>query len=309
MILVYKIIFYPYTKKKNTGFKLIYKLLLSYIYMSYLYRTGTGRNNIGYTTTVNSSTKYLRRTSTGRNNIAWSTIPAGSTYNILNRTGTSRNNIAWGNLNIPVPKGSQTFTAYGTFTVPSGVTSIQVFCVGGGAGGESNGEGGAGAGYTTNKTVSVTPGQSISVVIGAGGTGWIVGHVSSTRQTAGGSTSFGSLVTAAGGKITTVHQKGADGGSGGGAGGVDPGRGGTNGSNGIGSTSFPNGGGRGQGTTTRAFGESNGTLYSTGGDGSDSRGGAGYNKSANTGNGGDAGGSGKNGGNGGSGILLVRWGY
>lgn len=57
------------------------------------------------------------------------------------------------------------------------------------------------------------------------------------------------------------------------------------------------------------FGESNGTLYSTGGDESDSRGGAGYNKSANTGNSGDAGGSGKNGGNGGSGILLVCWGY
>ena len=73
--------------------------------MSYLYRTGNGRNNIAFTTTANSSTKYLRRTSTGRNNIVWTTIPQGSTYNILNRTGTGRNNIAWGNLNIPKPVG------------------------------------------------------------------------------------------------------------------------------------------------------------------------------------------------------------
>ena len=71
--------------------------------MSYLYRSGNGRNNIAYTTTVNSSTKYLRRTGTGRTNITWTTIPQGSTYNILNRTGTGRNNIAWGNLYVPVP--------------------------------------------------------------------------------------------------------------------------------------------------------------------------------------------------------------
>ena len=71
--------------------------------MSYLYRTGNGRNNIAFTTTANSSTRYLRRTSTGRNNIVWTTIPQGSTYNILNRTGTGRNNIAWGNLKISSP--------------------------------------------------------------------------------------------------------------------------------------------------------------------------------------------------------------
>ena len=71
--------------------------------MSYLYRTGNGRNNIAFTTTANSSTKYLRRTSTSRNSIVWTTIPQGSTYNILNRNGTGRNNIAWGNLKISSP--------------------------------------------------------------------------------------------------------------------------------------------------------------------------------------------------------------
>ena len=79
--------------------------------MSYLYRTGNGRNNIAFTTTANSSTKYLRRTSTGRNNIVWTTIPAGSTYNILQRNGTGRNNILWANLNIPKPVGEPTSTS------------------------------------------------------------------------------------------------------------------------------------------------------------------------------------------------------
>ena len=68
--------------------------------MSYLIRTGTGRNNISWSTTANSSTRYLRRTSSGRNNIAWTTIPQGSTYNILQRNGTGRNNILWSNLKI-----------------------------------------------------------------------------------------------------------------------------------------------------------------------------------------------------------------
>ena len=71
--------------------------------MSYLYRTGNGRNNIAFTTTANSSTKYLRRTASSRTSIVWTTIPSGSTYNILNRTGTGRNNIAWSNLYIPIP--------------------------------------------------------------------------------------------------------------------------------------------------------------------------------------------------------------
>ena len=74
--------------------------------MSYLYRSGTGRNNIAFTTTANSSTRYLRRLGSGRTNINWYTIPQGSTYNILQRNGTGRNNILWSNLNIPKPAGS-----------------------------------------------------------------------------------------------------------------------------------------------------------------------------------------------------------
>lgn len=100
--------------------------------------------------------------------------------------------------------------------------------------------------------------------------------------------------------------------------------------------------GYGQGTTTRAFGENNGTLYSSGGGGGatwyrapseDQKGVGGYggygagnggdgsssssdgtSGAANTGSGGGGGGSRQSrfvtsGGSGGSGIVIVRWGY
>ena len=88
--------------------------------MSYLYRTGNGRNNIAFTTTANSSTKYLRRLGSGRTNINWYTIPQGSTYNILQRNGTGRNNILWSNLKIAGPNDPITQSNIsGNFTLSS----------------------------------------------------------------------------------------------------------------------------------------------------------------------------------------------
>ena len=91
--------------------------------MSYLYRTGNGRNNIAFTNTANSSTKYLRRTSTSRNSIVWTTIPQGSTYNILQRNGTGRNNILWSNLSIVNPNLQKFITIFDALRVlwPAGM--------------------------------------------------------------------------------------------------------------------------------------------------------------------------------------------
>ena len=72
--------------------------------MSYLQRTGTGRNNISWTNTSSNTIKYLHRTGTGRNNIKWSTISTSA--NILQRTGTSRNNIKWSTLTVMTEEGS-----------------------------------------------------------------------------------------------------------------------------------------------------------------------------------------------------------
>lgn len=270
-------------------------------------------------------------------------------------------------------QGELIFTSSGDFTAPTGVNVIDIFLVGGGGGGSYAGEKllvGGGGGYTkTVKGVSVTPGSKYPIVVGAGGAG---GTTSGTVGGAGGNTTMiidGINYKASGGYgggNYTVANTG-NGGSGGGASGPqatytgDPtggigGDGGTNGSNGYRTaktaydylvqqnmstaqyyvaTLVESGKiySQGQGSTTRAFGDSSKTLYSGGG-GSPSNGdtsnlwvgaggaggggrGGGYGiasvaGTANTGGGGGTGsnrGSYPNGANGGSGIVIIRWGY
>jgi hypothetical protein len=86
--------------------------------------------------------------------------------------------------------GSTIYTYTGsdqTFTVPTGITSITTEMWGGGggggnAGGWNYGYPGGGAGYTT-ATLSVTPGQTLTVMVGAGGT---KGSTTSTSESYGG---------------------------------------------------------------------------------------------------------------------------
>lgn len=144
----------------------------------------------------------------------------------------------------------QIFTSSGTFTVPGGVTSVRVLCVGGGGGGGSGHQGGGGSGYVSTGTVAVTPGQNFTVTVGQGGTG--AQRVVSTNNlvgiTPGGASSFGSAVTANGGLVVTgVNQTGNNGGSGGGGScnsGNSGGVGGTNGSSG-GNCTYSGGSGQG----------------------------------------------------------------
>jgi len=65
----------------------------------------------------------------------------------------------------------ETFDSSTSWTVPAGVTSVDVECWGGGAGGgaSSNGEGGGGGGAYSKSTLSVTPSDSHQINIGAGG--------------------------------------------------------------------------------------------------------------------------------------------
>ena len=86
----------------------------------------------------------------------------------------------------------QAFYTSGTFTVPTGITKIQVVVFGGGGGGAVGygGQGGIGSAYISG----LTPGATISVTVGGGGNG----ATGSTGAT-GGTSSFGSYISCTGG--------------------------------------------------------------------------------------------------------------
>lgn len=117
------------------------------------------------------------------------------------------------------------FTSNTIWTVPSGVTSVEVLVVAGGGGGGGNaidnycGGGGGAGGVIYRSVYGVTPGQKITVTVGAGGAG---GSGSENNQgTNGGISVFGSLTAVGGGGggggfAFIGRSAGASGGSGGG---------------------------------------------------------------------------------------------
>lgn len=100
--------------------------------------------------------------------------------------------------------GNQLFTSSGTFTVPEVVTSLKVTVVGGGGGGGAGkivgyslGTGGTGGGGGIAVGIfTVTPGATYTVTIGSGGVGT---NTFNTNGSAGGTSSFGSVLSATGG--------------------------------------------------------------------------------------------------------------
>ena len=211
--------------------------------------------------------------------------------------------------------------------------------------------GGGGGGYTvTRRDLLLEAGETYTLTIGSGGGDY---QVNNSTVYDGGDTVFTDgdalTITAAGGKhggdgyiygVGHAYAFGGNGGSGGGAGRIDEteydgeggtigsygpyngavGAGGTNGSDGE-DGGGPTAGGTGQGTTTKAFGETNGELFSSGGDGGAVSSSSSVfqwpqNGAANTGDGGQGGGYTDNisytgdwssaGGKGGSGIIIIR---
>lgn len=138
---------------------------------------------------------------------------------------------------VNVPMNFQLFTTSGTFVVPPFVEKVYITgCGGGGAGG--------GAGGAIKTPIAVMPGSQYTITIGNGGVG------STGNGTAGGASSFGSLLTLGGGggglKDGAQGSSGGSGGSAGsyagggsyfGAGGHTP-----NGSNGCVGSGFGSGG-------------------------------------------------------------------
>ncbi|MBI4068348.1 hypothetical protein HY413_02995 [Candidatus Kaiserbacteria bacterium] len=115
---------------------------------------------------------------------------------------------------------AQIFTASGTFTVPSGVTSVKAILIGGGGGGPTFGcvGGGGGSGTATKWVTGLTPGAAVPVVVGVGGSSGATGGTSSfVGVTASGGFASGSTVGGTGGS-TSGADLGVIGGSGSNAG-------------------------------------------------------------------------------------------
>lgn len=267
--------------------------------------------------------------------------------------------LAWQSI---IEAGSIKFTSSTTWTVPSGMKKIDIFCVGGGGGAGGSyktvnatsswsekyyyGSCGAG-GYTATKlSYDVTPGQKLEITVGQGGAAGLyyyyqnydgtVTHFGTTTSSSG-MTNGGAggqskvvlngttIISANGGNggikgtPNAYYVNGVDGGSGSSSSGslIDdngaffvyfPGTEGSDGGNGS-LTGFNNinGGtykdpylgsyGRGQGRTTREFGEAGATLYST----------AGGNLDGNVTNTGHGGGIGNAPYPGSNGIVIIRW--
>lgn len=150
------------------------------------------------------------------NDTANLTIPAGTSGN---RPSTTTNIVS--------------FTTVGstTWTVPSGVTFVEVLVVAGGGGGGRYGGGGGAGGLIYNPKFPVTPGASVSVDVGAGGAGHPGDAQTGGTASNGGNSRFDTLIAIGGGGGgnynqggSTTANTGAAGGSGGGSGsnGNDP---------------------------------------------------------------------------------------
>jgi len=186
---------------------------------------------------------------------------------------------------------SSTFTTVGsnTFIVPAGVTKISAVLIGGGgaggggsiggsggASGGPGGQGGGGGGLRYVNDFPVTPGQTLTVIVGAGGNG------GTGAGGDGGDSSITGIATAFGGKGGAANNTGTAVGTGGagsgGSGGATGGSGGTatlvSGAGGGGAAGYSgNGGTGGNGSVTN--GGDAGSGGAAGGGGAPSNSGSG----------------------------------
>jgi hypothetical protein len=191
---------------------------------------------------------------------------------------------------LAAPPGGDLYQTAGTYTwvAPTGVTSVNVVAIGGGGSGAvgNGGNAGGGGGLGWKNNISVTPGQSYTVVVGSGAPSRSYAENGNqyAAGTAGGQSYFISSGTVSGsggsaGQLSSSNTR-APGGSYTGDGG---GSGGSGGNDFSGNQAGPGGGGAGG-------------YSGSGGQGGDSGGNIGGGQPGSSGSGGGAGGGGAGGG-------------
>jgi len=191
----------------------------------------------------NTTTAAISGTATavGTNTTSNFTVQAAVDEDGLGTTITNYTRAFSITVNAPVVQ-SFTSTGAGTFSVPSGVTAVQLLAIAGGGGGgvgntnEGGGGGGAG-GMVEAPSYPVSPGGTVSYSVGSAGSG---------NGGTGGSTVWGNVTAngGGGGGNNNVGQNGGSGGGGGGGGQPWPGGSATQGPSG-GGTGYGNPGGQG----------------------------------------------------------------
>ena len=138
--------------------------------------------------------------------------PSGNTDQFISNNGS---NMTWGTLSSASGvRSMQVWTNNGTWTKPSGVSTIMVTCTGAGGGGSGQCESG-GAGGTSQRQVDVTNVNSISVTVGNPGGGTSYAGCGGNGNTS----SFGSYCSGSGGTGANCRQQHAGGIGGNGSGG------------------------------------------------------------------------------------------
>ena len=268
------------------------------------------------------------------NTISGTSTVVANTSVLLTATSTQSSKTSSITLNFNITSsqiapGQVEYTAAGTYTwvAPAGVTSVSVLCVGGGGGGQvsgTNSRGGGGGGLGWKNNISVTPGQSYTVVVGAGGAGgqYLTGGgesyfiVNTLVAGRGGGAGVGSFGTGG----TYVGDGGGNGGLGYGGGGGAAGYSGNGGDGGNSSTGAAGtGGGGGGGSVGNGksggggvgiYGQgTSGAATSSGAGGSGGSGGTTGSEAGSGANGGVYGGGGGGfSGPGGKGAVRIIWG-
>jgi hypothetical protein len=224
----------PITAKVKTNYGYLQANVTSLNYLYYAQETaqsivfavtnlGIGGNaNITSVTTVNGTVVSNATIATGSNTVKFTATPVVSAENSFTDTITIYHDLPnQGPLVIPAymlvtaPHGSQLFSeGYSTFTVPDHVHNLNIVALGGGGGGGGNDyyQGYTGYnGHQASGSLSVSPGDTFKIYVGAGGSGGRSG----TGNGAGfGGNDYGSGYS--GGSGANAGPSGVSGGGGGG---------------------------------------------------------------------------------------------